>query len=161
MQIKLIKPSRRTFLSLAVFLTLAPVGAGVHHLLTPDDSRPAATINDLLPFYEAILWSNRDPEFQQVNAALEVTSKSRTRFTGNFLVEEGKGVQTIPVRGGVSNSGRVAMNGAVNQQGFRLRVNLTGQLNATGEVIMGTYNVSGRGEGGPINDRGTIIFIVD
>lgn len=162
MQTKTMKPSRSTILSLAALLTLAPVGAGVHHLIAPEESRTAATIADLKSLYsDGALWSNRDLDFQGVSASLQVTEKVRTRFSGNLIVNEGDGPQTIPVTGGVSNAGRVSFSGGLNQPDFRLRVIFTGQLNANGEVILGSYNASGRDDGGPINDRGTFIIAID
>ena len=161
MQFKTMKPSRRALLSLAVVATLAPAGVGLHEILTPEAERTAATIADLFNAYDGALWSNRDTDIQGVSIALQVTDKVRTRFTGNFSINDGKGAQTIPVTGGVSNSGRVAFNGAVNQPNLRVRVTATGQLSANGSAILGTYNVSGRGFEGPINDRGTFILTLD
>lgn len=158
MQFKTIKPGRRTFLSLAVMLTLAPMGAGVHHLLNANETRTAATIADLEESYHGGIWSNRDLETQNTAADLVITSRVRTRFAGTFTVGDGD-AQIIPVTGGVSASGRVALNGTLSQGNNRIRVNITGQLSAGGDAIIGSYTATGRTEEGPLNDRGSVALL--
>ena len=136
---------------------LALVGAA----LLPREARTASDIDDLrtgLNVYQGQLYSNTNGTIQGVAFNIQITSKTGNKFVGNSSFGE--------VAGSVSSSGKfkaeveatppAAARGDIGVLGSFSTMKIKGQLSATGEAIVGTYDGKGA-----INDKGTCFFIVE
>ena len=128
--------------------------------LFPRNSRTAADIDDLrtgLNVYQGRLYSDTNDAIEAAPFEIQVTSKNGNKFEAESTIgpmtgsvgSSGKFKAEVEAVGGSTARGKSGALGGFTSMKFK------GQLSATGEAVIGTYQGKG-----PTNDKGSCFFVV-
>jgi hypothetical protein len=114
----------------------AVVALGLAASLAPGATVRAADISDLAPFYNGRVHHNTNPVKEDEPVVIAIDDIQGSKFTGTIFGE-------VPISGKVTSSGKVTFSGKATGKGggtYQLKKG-RGQLSATGDFIVGSFQV--------------------